>query len=112
MLGESPFMRRHCLSFGQILALYPAVRTDKGNIAAPGSAQEGPFFRLIRETGYHLHSPEETVARARSRIGEEKYDLASNNCEHFAIWCKTGVHESHQVNIWLTRLLQYANRYA
>lgn len=90
---------------------YPAVRTTKGNVAAPGSSQEGPFFRLIRETGYHLHSPEETVARARSRIGEEKYNLAANNCEHFAIWCKTGVHESHQVNIWLTRLSQYANRY-
>ena len=90
---------------------HPAVRTLKGNIAAPGSSQEGPFWSLIRETGYHLYSPEETMARARSRIGEEKYNLAMNNCEHFAIWCKTGVHESHQVNIWLTRLSQYANRY-
>lgn len=90
---------------------HPSVRTLKGNIAAPGSSQEGPLLGLIRETGYHLYSPEETVARARSRIGEEKYNLAINNCEHFAIWCKTGVHESHQVNIWLTRLSQYANRY-
>lgn len=89
---------------------YPAVRTPRGDIVAHGSSKEGPFFHLIRETGYHLYSPEETVARARSRLGEEKYNLAANNCEHFAIWCKTGVHESHQVNTWLTCLSQYANK--
>lgn len=43
------------------------------------------------------YSAEETVARAYSRIGEERYSLVSNNCEHFAMWCKTGVSESSQV---------------
>ena len=46
---------------------------------------------------YHLYSAEETVERARSREGEQAYNLVANNCEHFAIWCKTGVHESYQV---------------
>ena len=46
---------------------------------------------------YKLYSPEETVARAKSRLGEDKYNLAFNNCEHFAIWCKTGISESYQV---------------
>lgn len=46
---------------------------------------------------YHLYSPEETIQRARNRLGEHAYDLALNNCEHFALWCKTGVHQSHQV---------------
>ena len=46
---------------------------------------------------YFLYSPEETVERAKSRLGETKYNLALNNCEHFAIWCKTGVSESYQV---------------
>ena len=46
---------------------------------------------------YHLYSPEETVERAKSRLGEDKYNLALNNCEHFAIWCKTGISESYQV---------------
>ena len=46
---------------------------------------------------YHLYSPEETIERARSREGEQAYNLVVNNCEHFAIWCKTGIHESHQV---------------
>lgn len=51
----------------------------------------------------HIYSPEETVARAKSVIGanehsfEEEYDLVLNNCEHFAIWCKTGAHKSYQV---------------
>lgn len=40
---------------------------------------------------------EETVRRARSRVGEKAYDLFGNNCEHFATWCKTGRHESAQV---------------
>ena len=54
--------------------------------------------QLIKQNKYHLYSPKETVERARSRIGEANYDLATNNCEHFAIWCKTGISESHQVN--------------
>ena len=28
--------------------------------------------------------------RAQSKIGEEKYNLVTNNCEHFAMWCITG----------------------
>ena len=40
---------------------------------------------------------DEVLARARSRLGEKKYCLLSNNCEHFARWCKTGLHESDQV---------------
>lgn len=50
-----------------------------------------------------IYSPEETVARARSVIGanehsfQRDYDLVFNNCEHFAVWCKTGVHKSYQV---------------
>jgi len=48
-----------------------------------------------------VFSPEETVKRAESRIGEKEYNLISNNCEHFAIWCKTGISESHQVETFL-----------
>ena len=50
-----------------------------------------------------VYSPEETLRRAESVIGanehnyKEKYNLAFNNCEHFAIWCKTGLKRSSQV---------------
>ncbi len=37
------------------------------------------------------------VNRAINRLGENKYNLLFNNCEHFATWCKTGVNDSKQV---------------
>lgn len=30
------------------------------------------------------------MARAASRLGEEKYHLMVNNCEHFVRWCRNG----------------------
>jgi len=44
-----------------------------------------------------LFSPEETLCRARSRLGEESYNLIFNNCEHFVLWCKCGINKSTQV---------------
>lgn len=38
------------------------------------------------------------VGRAKKRLGEKKYHLIFNNCEHFATWCKTGRHKSKQVD--------------
>ena len=37
------------------------------------------------------------VHRAKSRLGENKYNLLLNNCEHFATWCKTGISKSEQI---------------
>ncbi len=37
------------------------------------------------------------VQRAESRLGERKYNMLFNNCEHFANWCKTGISDSKQV---------------
>jgi hypothetical protein len=37
------------------------------------------------------------IGRAESRLGEQRYDLFFNNCEHFATWCKTGRSESAQL---------------
>ncbi len=42
-----------------------------------------------------------TLRRAMGRIGEQRYNLLFNNCEHFAHWCKTGRHRSAQVEDWL-----------
>lgn len=30
------------------------------------------------------------MLRALSRLGEEKYHLITNNCEHFVRWCRSG----------------------
>lgn len=40
----------------------------------------------------------ETVHRARSRLGENQYNLTTNNCEHFASWCITGNRSSAQID--------------
>ncbi len=45
--------------------------------------------------------PGVTLRRAMGRLGEQRYNLLFNNCEHFAIWCKTGRHRSAQVEDWL-----------
>ncbi len=44
-------------------------------------------------------SKDEIVKRAEALLGTQqgKYDLALNNCEHFAKWCKTGKKVSDQV---------------
>jgi hypothetical protein len=41
--------------------------------------------------------PDIVVSRAESRLGEQKYNLLFNNCEHFATWCKTGISDSKQI---------------
>jgi len=49
-----------------------------------------------RFLGTDAHSADAVVERAESRLGEWSYDLFVNNCEHFAVWCKTGVSRSRQ----------------
>ncbi len=56
------------------------------------------FDELTNISNWSVFSAEETVKRAKSRLGEDKYNLVVNNCEHFAFWCKTGISESDQIN--------------
>jgi hypothetical protein len=39
----------------------------------------------------------EVVRRARSRLGEDRYRLLTNNCEHFCEWCPQGERRSYQI---------------
>ncbi|MBE9125626.1 lecithin retinol acyltransferase family protein [Coleofasciculus sp. LEGE 07081] len=50
--------------------------------------------------------PDVVVHRAGSRLGERKYNLLYNNCEHFATWCKTGVNESQQIRNFIPLISQ------
>lgn len=60
------------------------------------------LYTVLSSKDYHLYPPAETIRRARSKLGETEYDLLFNNCEHYAIWCKTGLHKSHQVESLLS----------
>ena len=55
-------------------------------------------------------SGREIVARARTRLGEDRYRLLSNNCEHFVEWCIGGRSRSPQVEAWLAPLHRLAAR--
>lgn len=43
----------------------------------------------------------EAVRRARSRLGEDKYRLLTNNCEHLCLWVVHGKKRSRQVEACL-----------
>lgn len=55
------------------------------------------FGFWVEEPRVRSFSPEESVERAFSRLGENKYNLIFNNCEHFVNWCISGIHSSAQI---------------
>jgi len=48
-------------------------------------------------------SGHEIAARARSRVGEDRYRLFTNNCEHFCEWCWHDEPRSYQVSALAAR---------
>lgn len=81
-----------------------AVWFDEGR---PVKLQQATTFLFAGFNAYYenaeyrkkrsIYTAEETIRRARERLGEEQYNLVTNNCEHFAMWCKTGESFSSQV---------------
>jgi hypothetical protein len=57
----------------------------------------GKYFVLDLKNSYKF-TVEEAVKRAKSRVGENSYDLLQNNCEHFVFWSKTGDSKSYQID--------------
>lgn len=53
----------------------------------------------VRRYNSQKYVGQEIVDRARSRLGEDEYNLLSNNCEHFCVWATTGVSSSTQVDL-------------
>jgi hypothetical protein len=69
-----------------------------------GPVEELPLQRFARGRSIWVQAhvrprfdPDEVVTRARSRLGEDRYQLLTNNCEHFCEWCIQGQGRSHQV---------------
>src|SRR5580692_2557019 len=52
----------------------------------------------VRVLGSHWFDRHEVVRRARLRLGEDRYSVLTNNCEHFCEWCVRGQHRSYQVD--------------
>jgi len=58
-------------------------------------------FGWVVKTQPAAFTASEIVSRARSRVGEDSYQLVKNNCEHFCVWCRIGHAYSEQVASWL-----------
>ena len=73
----------------------------KNRAKAEVMRENSPFVKV---TAVHLmlheccYPADTVVERARSKIGKNEYNPFTNNCEHFAMWCKTGRSSSDQVN--------------
>jgi len=75
-----------------------------------GPVEEVSLAEFARGNGIRIEgsvhpsfSRDQIVARARSRLGEMRYRLLTNNCEHFCTWCIRGKSRSRQVRRCLTR---------
>lgn len=60
--------------------------------------QGRPLQVLLESSPYY--SSTEVIQRALSRVGEDRYHVLRNNCEHFCEWCLRGEHRSYQVDRW------------
>src|SRR5512132_3616137 len=71
-----------------------------------GPVKVSPLLEFLADHPYKIkqyktraYSREESVERARTRIGEDLYHPTFNNCEHFVTWCITGKTRSTQVDL-------------
>lgn len=81
-----------------------------------GPVEEVSLARFARGCGFRIEpcvcprfAPQEVVRRARSRLGENRYRLLSNNCEHFCQWCLCGEPRSLQVERIAARAQAFAD---
>jgi hypothetical protein len=75
-----------------------------------GPVEEVPFAHFARGQCVWVRSEvpsdfdvREVICRARSRVGEDRYRLLTNNCEHFCEWCLCGTARSFQIEAWRAR---------
>ena len=72
-------------------------KTETATIAQTSLASFARGERVFIKPQTVSYLPHLVVQRAQSRLGEQRYDLLTNNCEHFATWCKTGHAYSDQL---------------
>lgn len=99
--------RHHGIYLGEGLVIHYA-----GRIRYPhGLIEAVPLRSFVGKRRVHvgqrpaesLHG-EAIVRRACSRLGERRYAILSNNCEHFCSWCQLGESRSKQVERLLQRI--------
>ena len=89
---------------GIVTAVYPAIskvtvvhfKRIKGIITVDTMDPFKMKDDVCRVNHKNSNSPDVAIHRAKTKLGTKGYNFVTNNCEHFAIWCKTGQHESWQ----------------
>lgn len=97
-----------------------AIYVGTGQVVQYGGFSRGPWRGTVEEVPLHVFSQgrpiwirigmtgwsdnPDAVVRARSRLGENRYHLITNNCEHFCAWCIGGEPRSHQVETVMSHL--------
>lgn len=79
---------------GTIIHYSKAGEAEIARTSQAAFAQGGAIYTKNPATAF---IPDVVIERAESRLGERRYDLFFNNCEHFADWCKTGRGECSQL---------------
>jgi hypothetical protein len=72
--------------------------------------KNGSSIFVVNFPPENCYSPEEVINRAKKRQDENGYSIFFNNCDHFATWCKIGVHRSLQVDL-AKKILVEAGKY-
>lgn len=88
----------HCFHHGIYCGDDSVIHYIDGKIVRHNSLSRFAKKQRIRVKRHRRYfSQTRVLRRAKRRLGERKYNLAFNNCEHFASWCKTGNPKSDQV---------------
>ena len=66
-------------------------------------SQGHPIWLRLEESRWP--NGDEVARRARLRLGENRYNLLTNNCEHLCEWCVCGEHRSYQIDDLIARYL-------
>jgi hypothetical protein len=75
--------------------LYDIIRKPVEEVTLAAFAEGRTVYHVLHaETAF---APADVILRARSRLGEKRYRLLTNNCEHFVEWCFHDVHRSYEV---------------
>ena len=88
---------------GTIIHYSKAGEAEVARTSQASFAQGGAIYTKNPATAF---IPDVVIDRAESRLGERRYDLFFNNCEHFADWCKTGRGECSQLDNFGLRFSQ------
>jgi hypothetical protein len=80
--------------------MYDIIRKPVEEVSLEQFAQGRPLF--VVEHGEACLDVDTVICRARSRLGEKRYRLFTNNCEHFVEWCLHDVARSFQAETALS----------